>query len=154
MTNYQKTAAWLKACGIKENDPAELSCQAGGHLEEVCELLSCLRIDSDSWQRLLERCVEDLNDLADKLKSGQKTAHFPPHLRTAVLDALCDEEVTLNAIAYAAGFDKDGADAEVIRSNDAKLVDGKAVILPGGKIGKPAGWQPPNLKPFLRRTAL
>jgi hypothetical protein len=37
----------------------------------------------------------------------------------------------------------------VIASNEAKLVDGKPVILPGGKIGKPQGWMPPNLKPYV-----
>jgi len=37
----------------------------------------------------------------------------------------------------------------VLDSNDAKLVDGKPVILPGGKIGKPEGWKAPNLSMFV-----
>jgi hypothetical protein len=58
-------------------------------------------------------------------------------------------EVTGNGVAYLAGFDKDGADQAVLASNEAKLVDGKPVILEGGKIGKPAGWTPPDLTPFV-----
>lgn len=52
-------------------------------------------------------------------------------------------------MAYLAGFDKDGADGAVLDANDAKLVDGKPVLLPGGKIGKPEGWKPPGLSVFL-----
>ena len=62
---------------------------------------------------------------------------------------MCDREVTGNGVAFLAGMDKDGADQAVLAANDAKLVDGKPVILPGGKIGKPAGWTPPNLAPFV-----
>ena len=41
MTNYERTEAWLKACG-KEPDAMDLSVQIGCHLEEFCEfLLSC-----------------------------------------------------------------------------------------------------------------
>jgi len=52
-------------------------------------------------------------------------------------------------VAYLAGFDKDAADQAVLDSNDAKLVDGKPVILDGGKIGKPPGWKPPDLRGFV-----
>jgi hypothetical protein len=70
----------------------------------------------------------------------------PTHLRIDALDALCDTEVTGNGLAYMMGFDKPTADALVLDSNDAKLVDGKPVILEGGKIGKPEGWKAPDLR--------
>ena len=70
-------------------------------------------------------------------------------MRTDALDALCDAEVTGNGVAYMAGFDKPGADEAVMASNDAKLVDGKPVILEGGKIGKPEGWKPPDLSAYV-----
>lgn len=69
--------------------------------------------------------------------------------RIEALDALCDSEVTGNGVAYLAGFDKQGADMAVLASNDAKLIDGKPVILPGGKIGKPDGWKAPDLSGFV-----
>jgi hypothetical protein len=148
VSNFQRTADWLAACG-KTPAPETLSLQIGCDLEETAELLRCLRVSKDGWARLLERLVIDLESLGAELKRGQLVAHFPTHLRTEALDALCDREVTGNGVAFLAGFDKPGADAAVLASNDAKLVDGQPVILPGGKIGKPAGWQAPNLKPFV-----
>jgi predicted HAD superfamily Cof-like phosphohydrolase len=66
-----------------------------------------------------------------------------------MLDGLCDVEVTANGVAYLAGFDKPSADQAVLASNEAKLVDGKPVILEGGKIGKPEGWKAPDLRGFV-----
>lgn len=149
MTNFQRTAAWLQACG-KTGSSADLSVQLGCHIEEVCELLRCLRTDSAGWQRVLERAVIDLTDLADEVKEGNRTLHFPNHLRDLVLDSLCDAEVTGNGVAYLAGFDKDSADQAVLASNDDKLIDGKPVIKPGGKIGKRPGWKAPDLREFSR----
>ena len=148
MNNFERAAAWLSACG-KEPGPETLSLQIGCDLEETAELLRCLRVSKEGWARLLERLTIDLESLGAELKRGTLVAHFPTHLRTDALDALCDREVTGNVVAHLAGFNKAGADAAVLASNDAKLVDGKPVILPGGKIGKPAGWQAPNLKPFV-----
>lgn len=148
MSNYQRTADWLKACG-KEPSAENLSLQIGCDLEETAELLRCLRVSKEGWARLVERLVIDLESLGNELKRNRLTAHFPNHLREDVLDALCDREVTGNGVAYLAGFDKPGADSAVLASNEAKLVDGKPVILDGGKIGKPEGWKPPDLKPFV-----
>jgi hypothetical protein len=52
-------------------------------------------------------------------------------------------------VAYLADFDKEGADEAVLASNEAKLVDGKPVILEGGKIGKPPHWVAPDLAGFV-----
>lgn len=149
MTNYQRTAAWLKACGKEPGGSEALSVQIGVDAEETAELLRCLRVNSDGWQKVLERIVTDLEDLATAIKSGKLIAHFPNHLRVDVLDALCDREVTGNGVAYLAGFKKDEADQEVLRSNDSKLVDGKAVLLPGGKVGKGPFYRPPRLEGFV-----
>jgi predicted HAD superfamily Cof-like phosphohydrolase len=148
MTNYQRTKAWLEACG-KEPTPENLSVQIGVHLEEFCELLACLRSDSEGYGKLVERTKADLEWFAVKLKKREQFVYIPIHLRTDALDALCDSEVTGNGVAYLAGFDKDGADQEVLASNDSKLEDGKAVILEGGKIGKGNSYTPPNLRSFV-----
>lgn len=148
MTNYQRTKAWLEACG-KEPSPENLSTQIGVDLEEQAELLRCLRVSKEGWARLLERVVIDLESLGKELKRGDLVAHFPAHLRTEVLDAICDREVTGNGVAYLAGFDKDGADQEVLASNESKLEDGKPVILPGGKIDKGRNYKAPDLKGFV-----
>lgn len=150
-SNFQRTATWLRNCGKESNklNAEAISVQIGCHIEEVCELLDNLSVSKEGYARLLQRCVIDLNALALKLKTGGVIAYIPEHLREDCLDALCDAEVTGNGIAYLAQMDKDEADNAVLTSNEAKLVDGKPVILPGGKIGKPEGWQPPNLKPYV-----
>lgn len=148
MTNYQRTAAWLKACGKEPGSSEAISVQIGCDLEETAELTKCLRVSSDGGQRVLERIVADLIGVSEAIKTGRLIAHFPSHLREDVLDAICDREVTGNGIAYMAGFDKDAADREVLRSNDSKLVDGEPVILPGGKIGKGKHYRAPQLGAF------
>lgn len=147
-SNYTRTARWLEACGKRPGMQAA-SVQVGCHLEEVCEFLRTLRIDSEGYAQLIHRTVTDLEWFASKLKKGEQTVHIPLHLRVDALDALCDQEVTANGIAYLSEFDKPAADAAVLASNEAKLIDGKPLILEGGKIGKPEGWKAPNLESFV-----
>ena len=148
MTNYERTAAWLKACG-KEPGPENLSVQSGCHIEEFCEFLKTLRTDSEGYAKLIERTRLDLEWFASKLKRREQFVYIPTHLRTDALDALCDTEVTGNGVAYMAGFDKEPADEAVLASNEDKLVDGVPVILEGGKIGKRPGWTAPDLRAFV-----
>ena len=92
---------------------------------------------------------EALEQMATKAKRREIHIGIPESRREDALGALCDAEVTGNGVAYLAGFDKPGADRAVLASNDAKLVGGKPVLLEGGKIGKPADWRAPDLRPFV-----
>ena len=148
MTNHQRTAAWLTACG-KEPNENNASVQIGCHIEEFCEFLKTLRTDSEGYAKLIERTRLDLEWFASKLKRREQFVYIPTHLRTDALDALCDTEVTGNGVAYMAGFDKEPADEAVLASNEDKLVDGVPVILEGGKIGKRPGWTAPDLRAFV-----
>lgn len=149
MTNFQRTAAWLHACG-KTRSPQNLSVQIGCHIEEFVEFLDQLEVEThDNTEARLTVVSELLEAVATSLKRGEVLASIPADHRERALDALCDMEVTGNGVAYLAGFDKDSADLEVLGANDAKLVDGKPVLLDGGKIGKPPGWKPANLGPFV-----
>ena len=147
-SNFERTAEWLKACG-KEPNAENVSVQTGCHIEEFCEFLKTLRTDSEGYAKLIERTRLDMEWFASKLKRREQFVYIPTHLRADALDALCDTDVTGNGVAYLAGFDKDAADQAVLASNEAKLIDGKPVILEGGKIGKPDGWKAPNLKGFV-----
>lgn len=149
-SNYQRTADWLFACG-KEQTTANLSVQIGCHIEEFTEFLTSLALTGDSTASTMAIAltVETLGSLADDLKRGMVIGHIPKDRRAEVLDALCDQEVTLNGVAYLANFDKEAADEAVLASNEAKLVDGKPVLAPGGKILKPEGWVAPDLTPFV-----
>lgn len=148
MNNFQRTAAWLHACG-KTPSPGALSVQIGCDLEETAEFLRCLFARDAIDRATLARVAGDLELLGARFKQTKCAVFIPDFRRAAALDALCDREVTGNGVAYLAGMDKDGADKAVLDSNDAKLVDGKPVLLPGGKIGKPAGWAAPTLETFV-----
>lgn len=144
LTNFQRTAQWLHACG-KTPSVQHLSTQIGCHLEEFVELLCCIELDSNDDRGSLDVLADELAYIAKGIKSGQVLATIPGEMREAALDAICDSEVTGNGICYLAGFKKNEADQKVMQANDDKLVDGKPVILPGGKIGKPQGWKPADL---------
>jgi predicted HAD superfamily Cof-like phosphohydrolase len=68
------------------------------------------------------------------------------------VDALVDILVVTIGALHSIGVDVEGAWNEVHRSNMAKVDSGTGVVLrrEDGKILKPEGWQPPNLKQYLR----
>ena len=70
-----------------------------------------------------------------------------------VLDALIDILVVTIGAIHSAGFDAEGAWKEVMATNFAKInkETGKVRKREDGKVLKPQGWEPPNLKPFLKK---
>lgn len=151
ISNFRRTADWLAACG-KTQCEKDLSVQIGCHMEEFIEFIQTLVVDGPPdtpvdapSPQVANAALSVLIRLAGAIKSGVLVASIQQEMREQALDALCDSEVTGNGIAYLAGFDKEAADVLVLRSNEAKLVDGKPVIKDGGKIGKPEGWVAPRL---------
>ena len=70
-----------------------------------------------------------------------------------ILDALEDILVVTIGAINSMGADGEGAWNEVMRTNFAKIdpVTGKVRKREDGKVLKPEGWTPPNLKPFLNK---
>lgn len=70
-----------------------------------------------------------------------------------ILDALTDILVVTIGAMHSAGFDAEGAWKEVMRTNFAKIdhETGKVRKREDGKVLKPVGWTPPDLKPFLKK---
>lgn len=68
------------------------------------------------------------------------------------LDALIDILVVTVGAIHSAGYDAAGAWQEVMRTNFAKIdpVTGKVRKREDGKVLKPDGWQPPDLKKFIK----
>lgn len=70
------------------------------------------------------------------------------------LDALIDILVVTIGAIHSMGADAEGAWREVMRSNLSKINPdtGKVNKREDGKVLKPEGWTPPNLKPYLERA--
>ena len=68
------------------------------------------------------------------------------------LDALIDILVVTIGALYSMGADAEGAWNEVMRTNFAKIDPdtGKVRKREDGKVLKPEGWLPPNLRPYLK----
>jgi predicted HAD superfamily Cof-like phosphohydrolase len=67
------------------------------------------------------------------------------------LDALIDILVVTIGAIHSAGYDAEGAWKEVMQTNFAKIdkETGKVRKREDGKVLKPLGWVPPDLKPFI-----
>jgi predicted HAD superfamily Cof-like phosphohydrolase len=68
------------------------------------------------------------------------------------LDALVDILVVTIGAIHSMGANAEGAWNEVMRTNLAKIdpTTGKVRKREDGKVLKPEGWQPPDLKPYLK----
>ena len=71
-----------------------------------------------------------------------------------ILDALEDILVVTIGAIHSMGADGEGAWKEVMRTNFAKIdkETGKVRKREDGKVLKPVGWTPPDLKPFVEKT--
>jgi len=147
MRNYDRVSNWLKVAG-KEPSGETFSVQTGVMIEEMAEFFETVRfVDYLDGNVNFMLVADILHRIGNELKkNGRQLGTMD---RVACLDALCDIDVTLNGVAFLAGFDKNGADDEVLNSNDSKFEDGKAVILPGGKIGKGKNYVAPDLTKYI-----
>ena len=148
MRNYDRVSNWLSIAG-KIPSKETMSLQTGVMIEEFIEFLETISFESAPVEQTqLLQAIESLYIVTHGLKKESKLLDIKD--RVACLDALCDIDVTLNGVAFLAGFDKNSADDEVLNSNDSKFDgDGKAVILPYGKIGKSSLYIPPDLTRFV-----
>ena len=134
---FERTAAWLSACGKQPGNVDQASVQVGVHLEEFTEFLRELSLTSKTGITIvaLQEVAFHLQACAEVLKQGLATVEI--HDRAAALDALCDLDVTGNGVAYLFAMDKPLGDLRTLNSNDSKFnADGTPAILEGGKIGK------------------
>ena len=100
------------------------------------------RFNPDQFNMYLSLMEEESQELVDAI-----TAHD----RVEALDALIDILVVTIGAIHSMGADAEGAWREVMRTNMAKIDPETGLVRrrADGKILKPEGWQPPDLKPYL-----
>lgn len=133
----QQILKWHRAA-CPEPDNKAISVQIGCHYEEVAEMF----IATNNHE-------EDATHYAKFYKGKHGCENVVNFDKPALLDSLCDQIVTALGVGYRLGFDMAGALAEVARSNDSKMVNGRFEYDENGKVMKPDGYSPPNLDPFL-----
>lgn len=91
------------------------------------------------YKNLIE---EEFNELVTAEKNQDKVEQ---------LDALIDILVVTIGAIHSMGADAEGAWKQVMSTNFAKIdrTTGKVRKREDGKVLKPQGWQPPDLKPFV-----
>jgi len=94
----------------------------------------------DMYMNLIDEEYQELKDANDDIE---------------ILDALIDILVVTIGAIHSMGADGEGAWKEVMATNFAKIdkETGKVRKREDGKVLKPQGWEPPNLKPFLKKKS-
>lgn len=115
--------------------------------------------DQEKFMRASDQTIGELNEdqyklylkLMEEEWSELKTA-LDNNDRVEQLDALLDFIVVTIGAIHSGGFDGEGGWREVIGTNLAKIdkETGKVRKREDGKVLKPLGWEPPNLKKFVK----
>lgn len=104
---------------------------------------------TDRWNQ--EQFDLYVNLMKEEWKELQEAIDKKDPIET--LDALEDFIVVTIGAIHSAGFNGEGGWKEVMRTNFAKIdkETGKVRKREDGKVLKPAGWTPPDLKPFIEK---
>ena len=116
--------------------------------------------DQEKFMRACDQSVDDydfsqysmyLNLIEEEYKELKQAVESNNDVEQ--LDALIDILVVTIGAIHSAGMDAEGAWKEVMRTNFAKIdkETGKVRKREDGKVLKPLGWTPPDLKPFMEK---
>lgn len=116
--------------------------------------------DQEKFMRACDQSVEGFNQDQFKLYLDLMEEEWK-ELKVAIdnndnvetLDALLDFIVVTIGAIHSAGFEGEGGWKEVMRTNFAKIdkETGKVRKREDGKVLKPVGWTPPDLRPFISK---
>lgn len=100
--------------------------------------------DREQYEMYLKLITEEYKELQEAIIAGDVQEQ---------LDALLDIVVVTIGAIHSAGFNGEGGWKEVMGTNFAKIDKdtGKVRKREDGKVLKPTGWVPPDLKPFLTK---
>lgn len=116
--------------------------------------------DQEKFMKACDQTVGDYNEAQYKLYLDLMEEEWK-ELKTALdsgdrveqLDALLDFIVVTTGAIHSAGFNGEGGWKEVMSTNFAKIDKdtGKVRKREDGKVLKPIGWTPPDLKEFIKK---
>jgi predicted HAD superfamily Cof-like phosphohydrolase len=118
--------------------------------------------DQEKFMKACDQSVDSVNDQQFKLyydliaeEYAELNAAVIAGDRVEQLDALLDILVVTIGAIHSMGADGEAGWKEVMRTNFAKIDrdTGKVRKREDGKVLKPVGWAPPDLKPFVKKTA-
>ena len=103
--------------------------------------------DADQFNMYLKLIEEEAEELNQAIINAD---------RVEMLDALIDMIVVTIGAIHSMGSDAEGAWKEVMRTNFDKIDSetGKVRKREDGKVLKPIGWTPPDLKPYLKKSKM
>ena len=117
--------------------------------------------DQEKFMRACDQTVDSFNEDQYKLYIDLIEEEFK-ELKEAIaagdiveqLDALEDILVVTIGAIHSAGMNGEGGWKEVMRTNFAKIdkETGKVRKREDGKVLKPLGWTPPDLKPYVSKS--
>ncbi len=99
--------------------------------------------NQDQFKMYLKLINEEVTELSEAVSNTDKVE---------TLDALIDIIVVTIGAIHSMGADAEGAWKEVMATNFAKIdrETGKVRKREDGKVLKPLGWTPPNLKSYIK----
>ena len=116
--------------------------------------------DQEKFMKACGQTTDDYNESQYKLYCDLIDEEFNDEFKHALatndrveqLDALIDILVVTIGAIHSGGFDAEGAWKEVMATNFAKIdkETGKVRKREDGKVLKPIGWVPPELKQFVK----
>ena len=113
---------------------------------------------NDDVVKFIEACEQERNDKNVLLYKNLIREEFDEFIKSYLekddegqLDGCMDLIWVVLGYCYMRDYDVNGAWKEVARSNLSKIdsTTGKVNKRKDGKVMKPEGWTPPNLKPFI-----
>lgn len=140
-------------CTTDQFNARQTALYIGLQLEEMAEKLDAVQKAGGGVFKYakhdLEDLIRNLHAVSGKFKQGEFDHEVGQADRHDMLDADIDLAWVTIGSALSQGADVLGAAKEVARSNLSKVSGGVVKKDANGKVMKPAGWTPPDLKPFV-----
>lgn len=142
------TVLWFEKA-VPSVGTKNINVQTGVHFEEVGEMLDEMEGTTSEAYKLIREANEAVKALAAYLKTSDKVLKYTVKDPIKLVDAMCDQLVTVVGTAHMLSYGIHGAMMEVNASNYSKFVDGEPVFDENRKIAKGPDYFKPDLSKFV-----